>query len=59
MIIGDRLDTDIAIGKKVGVRTGMTLTGVSSKTDIDNAPADMHPDRIWGDLREFADELTK
>jgi phosphoglycolate/pyridoxal phosphate phosphatase family enzyme len=59
MIIGDRLDTDVAIGKKVGVRTGMTLTGVSSKVDIDNAPTDMRPDHIWGDLREFAEELTK
>jgi|YelNatPaOPRAMG01_1025707.scaffolds.fasta_scaffold02844_10 4-nitrophenyl phosphatase len=59
MIIGDRLDTDIALGKKVGVRTGMTLTGVCSKTDIDNAPANMRPDHIWGNLREFADELIK
>lgn len=58
MIIGDRLDTDIAIGKKVGVRTGITLTGVSTRADIDASPADMRPDRIWNSLQDFAAEIS-
>lgn len=36
--VGDNVDTDIAAGKKAGIRTAIILTGVSSQADVDKAP---------------------
>src|SRR2546423_12280512 len=38
LVIGDRLDTDIAIGKAVGTRTALVLTGVHTQADIAACP---------------------
>jgi HAD superfamily hydrolase (TIGR01450 family) len=33
-IIGDRLDTDIAVGRKLGLRTILVLSGISTSQDV-------------------------
>lgn len=53
LVIGDRLDTDIAIGKHVGTRTALVLTGVSTREDVANAPLEQRPDRLLTDLFEL------
>lgn len=53
LVIGDRLDTDIAIGKRVGAPTALVLTGVSTREEAETAGPDLHPDQIWNDLTEF------
>jgi 4-nitrophenyl phosphatase len=48
LMIGDRLDTDIAGAAKAGFKTALVLTGVSSREDADRA--EVKPDAIYADL---------
>jgi ribonucleotide monophosphatase NagD (HAD superfamily) len=34
MMVGDRLETDIAMGQQAGMLTAVTLTGVSTRADV-------------------------
>lgn len=53
VMVGDRLDTDIAVGNRVGAYTVLVLTGVTSPDKAQSAPPEWRPDRIIGDLREL------
>lgn len=53
LVIGDRLDTDIAIGNAVGARTALVLTGISTRAEAESAPPEWRPDAIWTDLRDL------
>ncbi len=53
LVVGDRLDTDIAAGKKVGTRTALVLTGITSKEEALAAPPELRPDLLLTDLREL------
>lgn len=48
--LGDRLDTDIAGGKVVNLRTIMVLTGVSTQAEVDALPQGERPDYVFADL---------
>jgi len=37
LLIGDRLDTDIAMGKALGMRTALVLTGATRREDVDKS----------------------
>lgn len=49
LIIGDRLDTDIRLGKVVNFRTCLVLTGSSRRDDIEKEQ--IFPDYVVDDLR--------
>ena len=53
IIVGDRLDTDVWVGRKAGVHTVLVLTGVTSEEEAENAPPEMKPDRIIHSLAEL------
>jgi len=53
LIVGDRLDTDVAVGHRAGLRTVLVLTGVTSREEAESAPGEQQPDWVIGDLREF------
>jgi pyruvate/2-oxoglutarate/acetoin dehydrogenase E1 component len=53
LVIGDRLDTDIAGGVKVGMKTALVLTGIDQAKQVLAASKDSRPDYILGDLREL------
>ncbi len=53
VMVGDRLDTDIAVGRRAGAATVLVLTGVTSAEKAQTAPPEWRPDRIIGDLREL------
>lgn len=53
VIVGDRLDTDIKVGRAAGTRTALVLTGISSADEARAAPDDMRPDWVIETLREL------
>lgn len=53
IMIGDRLDTDIAVGCRAGAKTVLVLTGVTSAKQAQAAVPPFVPDLIIGDLREL------
>ena len=57
LMVGDRLDTDIAIGKRCGVPTALVLTGVTSRSFAETASLDLRPDRIIGSLLELLEQV--
>jgi NagD protein len=38
MMVGDRLETDIQMGKQSGMMTSVVLTGVSTREDVARMP---------------------
>lgn len=55
VIVGDRLDTDIAAGHATGMLTLMVLTGVSQREEI--ASVAIKPDLVFTDLPAVLDAL--
>lgn len=51
LMVGDRLNTDIAGGHAAGLRTVLLLSGISKMADIADSP--VQPDWIFKDLEEF------
>lgn len=55
VIVGDNLESDIAGAKSVGMRTILTLTGITRREDLAALAPERRPDAIITDLRELAD----
>ena len=53
LVVGDRLDTDIAGAKAAGLPSLMVLTGVSTAEDMIRAAASERPDYLAADLRSL------
>jgi HAD superfamily hydrolase (TIGR01457 family) len=53
LMIGDRLDTDIAGGVRAGTRTACVLTGVTTREAAETASGEQKPEFIIDDLREL------
>lgn len=54
VVVGDRLDTDILAGKRLGATTVLVLTGVSTREEA--AVSEVMPDHIFADLPEMVRE---
>ena len=57
LMVGDRLDTDIAGAAPLGIRTALVLTGVSTRAEA--AQAVTPPDLIFDALPPLAEALTE
>ena len=59
LMVGDRLDTDIAFGNNVGVDTALVLTGASSERDVQSLPSGdkRKPTYIHESLAQLVEEL--
>jgi 4-nitrophenyl phosphatase len=52
-IVGDRLDMDVAVGKKLGLRTVLVLTGIATSKDVKKTRGTkMAPDFVCRSLAE-------
>lgn len=54
IVVGDRLDTDIEAGNRVGAWTVLVLTGVTSREQAEAAEGNLEPDVIIDTLAELA-----
>jgi len=52
VMVGDRLYTDIALGKSAGVRTVLVLSGETKRADLEQT--EFQPDLVCEDLAELA-----
>ena len=50
LVVGDRLDTDLAMGERAGMTTALVLTGVTERQDVEDSP--VQPDYVLEDLGE-------
>ncbi|HEX8910822.1 MAG TPA: HAD-IA family hydrolase, partial [Humisphaera sp.] len=53
VLVGDNLESDIAGGKGVGMKTILTLTGVATRADAERVAPGMGPDAVIGSLLEL------
>jgi len=51
ILIGDRLETDILMGKKAGMATALVLTGVTKREALKDS--NLQPDYIWDSVAEI------
>lgn len=51
LLVGDRLDTDIAAANRYGCDSLLVLTGVSSRADLVDLAAELRPTFVGADLR--------
>lgn len=56
LVVGDRLDTDVALGERAGMTTVLVRTGVA--TDADVAASDVRPDHVLDSLGDLFDVLS-
>lgn len=56
-VFGDRLYTDIAIGKNSGITATLVLTGESTLSDVSKAPSSSRPDFIVDSLADVEQAL--
>ncbi len=54
-IVGDRIDTDVLAGKRVGILTCLVLTGVTTPENL--AKSRMKPDHVFRDLNHLREAL--
>lgn len=55
LLIGDRLDTDLAMGERAGMTTVLVLTGVTDRADV--ADSDIDPDYVIDGLGDIGQVL--
>lgn len=56
LLVGDRLETDIALGERAGMTTVLVRTGAS--TDADVAASDLTPDHVVDSLADLSSVLS-
>ncbi|ARS88353.1 HAD-IIA family hydrolase [Natrarchaeobaculum aegyptiacum] len=50
LVVGDRLDTDVALGERAGMETAVVLTGVTDRETLASSP--IEPDHVLESLAE-------
>jgi len=53
LLVGDNLESDVGGGKRVGMRTILTLSGVATRRDAEKLPPEARPDAVITDLTEL------
>jgi len=53
LLIGDRLDTDIASGKVMNLKTALVLSGITKKGDLELIPPEDRPEFVFDSLKDL------
>lgn len=53
LVVGDRLDTDVAAAVQAGLDSAVVLTGATTPDDLLKAPPGRRPTHLWQDLRDL------
>ncbi|MEW6045200.1 MAG: HAD-IIA family hydrolase [Bacillota bacterium] len=53
VLVGDRLETDIAMARQAGIASVLVLTGVTDQVSAGRAPAELRPDFVLGSIAEL------
>jgi len=56
LVVGDRLDTDLAMGRRAGMATALVLSGVATREDA--AAADPAPDYVLESIADLPDAIA-
>ena len=59
MIVGDRLDTDILVGKRLGLKTALVLTGVTNRVQLGNVSPNLRPDYVIHNTPELLEIINR
>jgi arabinose operon protein AraL len=51
LLVGDRLETDMVMGKKAGMATALVLTGVTTREALQKS--DIRPDYVWESVADI------
>jgi len=57
LVVGDRLETDIRMGKEAGTATALVLTGVTRREDLATSP--WQPDLVLESVAELAERVMR
>jgi|Deesub1362B_J571_1020462.scaffolds.fasta_scaffold00041_58 4-nitrophenyl phosphatase len=57
LLIGDRLDTDVASGRALKLKTALVLTGITRKEDLELLPLEDRPDFVFKSLKDLSEFL--
>jgi HAD superfamily hydrolase (TIGR01457 family) len=57
LVLGDRLDTDVAGARNAGLASALVLTGVSTRADLERSP--QQPDWVFADLPELVERWSR
>jgi ribonucleotide monophosphatase NagD (HAD superfamily) len=57
ILIGDRLETDIKMGRESGLATGIVLTGVTDEKTLKESS--IHPDFIFQSIADIENLLIR
>lgn len=55
LVVGDRLDTDLRLGRRAGMATALVLSGVTDREDL--ADSDLAPDHVLASIADLPDLL--
>lgn len=50
VVVGDSCDEDVALGKEMGARTALVLSGVTTERDLARLPAALRPDAVFASV---------
>jgi len=51
LVVGDRLETDVELGRRAGMRTALVLTGVTHRDDLSQSP--IQPDYVLDSIAQL------
>lgn len=53
LMAGDRLETDILMGRRAGIATALVLPGIATRQMAEAAPPDERPDYVLESMAAF------